>query len=128
MRRIDKIIVHCSATPGNMNIGAKEIDAWHKERGWRGIGYHYVITRNGFVEPGRSESEVGAHCKGHNSNSIGICWVGGADGEDNRTPEQIGAIRALVSILKLKYPNATLHGHREFSNKACPSFNIHTEL
>lgn len=133
MRKITKIIIHCSATPEGSDYTVADIDRWHKQRGWKGIGYHYVIYRDGSVHPGRPVEQIGAHCTGHNANSIGICYIGGlaADNKtpkDTRTPAQIQALRDLVGELKKKYPNATIHGHREFANKACPCFDVNTDL
>ena len=131
MRRIDKIIVHCAATPEGRYHTAAEIDAWHKQRGFRCIGYHYVVLLDGKVEAGRGEDEVGAHCTGENSNSIGVCYIGGCDKnmnpKDTRTPEQKKTLTALLTSLKEKYHDATIHGHREFAAKACPSFDAADE-
>ncbi len=129
MRKIDKIILHCSATPEGHDYTVADIDRWHRERGFNGIGYHYVIYLDGTVNPGRSIERIGAHCIGQNSNSIGICYIGGVttDGKtpkDTRTPAQRKALRELVDTLRKKYPGATVHGHYEFANKACPSFKI----
>ena len=128
MRKINKIIIHCSATPEGRHHTAKDIDSWHRAQGWKGIGYHYVILLDGTVETGRPESEIGAHTTGHNSDSIGICYIGGVNQEmnpkDTRTAEQRESMRKLVRELLLKYPLATIHGHREFANKACPSFDV----
>ena len=129
MRKITKIILHCSATPEGRDYTVADIDRWHKQRGWQGIGYHYVVYRDGSVHPGRPVEQIGAHTSGHNTNSIGVCYIGGvaADGEtpkDTRTPAQRAALRDLVELLRAEYPSATIHGHREFANKACPSFNI----
>lgn len=129
MRKITKIILHCSATPEGRDYTVADIDRWHKQRGWQGIGYHYVVYRDGSVHPGRPVEQIGAHTSGHNANSIGVCYIGGvaADGKtpkDTRTPAQRAALRDLVELLRAEYPNATIHGHREFANKACPSFNI----
>lgn len=132
MRNIDKIIIHCSATPEGKYITAEEIKQWHLQRGWKDIGYHYIIHLDGTIARGRPESVIGAHCSGYNKNSIGICYIGGV-AKDGKTPEDtrtVGQKRALIEILKrLKrdYPNATLHGHNEFANKACPSFNVKEE-
>lgn len=128
MRKITKIILHCSATPEGRDYTVADIDRWHKQRGWQGIGYHYVVYRDGSVHPGRPVEQIGAHTSGHNANSIGVCYIGGvaADGKtpkDTRTPAQRAALRDLVELLRAEYPNATIHGHREFANKACPSFN-----
>lgn len=132
MRRINEIIVHCSATPEGKDYTVGDIDRWHKARGWKGIGYHYVVYRDGSVHAGRNEAEAGAHCYGHNINSIGVCYIGGlaADGKtpkDTRTAEQRVALRRLLTSLKRKYPNASIHGHRDFAHKACPSFDATSE-
>lgn len=130
-REINRIIVHCSATPPDMDIGAAEIGRWHRDRGWQSIGYHYVIRRDGKVEIGRSENVAGAHTHLYNHDSIGVCWVGGVDSEnepqDNRTQDQRLALADLVWALRIKYPHATVHGHREFAAKACPSFDVQKE-
>lgn len=132
MRKVDEIILHCSATKEGQNFKAKDIDAWHKQRGFKGIGYHYVIDLDGTVERGRSEKEIGAHCLNHNARSIGICYIGGLDtgakAKDTRTPQQKAALAKLVADLKVKYPNATVHGHNEFANKACPCFTVKNEF
>lgn len=132
MRKINEIIVHCTATAEGKNFKAADIDRWHKAKGWNGIGYHHVVDLDGTVEPGRPESEVGAHCLKHNANSIGVVYVGGlaSDGKtpkDTRTPEQKTALVKLLTELKRRYPNATIHGHRDFAAKACPSFDATKE-
>ncbi|MBR2936099.1 MAG: N-acetylmuramoyl-L-alanine amidase [Paludibacteraceae bacterium] len=129
MRKITEIIIHCSCTPEGRNIGATTILGWHKERGYNDIGYHYVIRLDGTIETGRPVEHIGAHCKGHNRNSIGICYVGGTEKDcktpkDTRTPLQREALQQLCKQLKAEYPNATIHGHSDFANKACPSFNV----
>lgn len=133
MRKITKLIIHCSATPEGRDYTVADIDRWHRARGFKGIGYHYVIYRDGSVHPGRAVEVIGAHCTGQNANSIGICYIGGlaADGKtakDTRTPAQKEALRKLVAELKAKYPGVTVHGHREFANKACPCFDVKTQL
>ena len=133
MRKITKIIIHCSATPEGRDYTVADIDRWHKQKGWNGIGYHYVIYRDGSVHTGRDVEIMGAHCTGQNANSIGICYIGGmtADNKrpkDTRTPEQVAALRDLVELLKTEYPTATIHGHNEFANKACPCFDVKTDL
>ena len=129
MREINRIILHCSATPEGKDFTVADIDRWHKQRGWQGIGYHYVVYRDGSIHNGRDIAVAGAHTSGYNKDSIGICYIGGvaADGKtpkDTRTAEQIVALRELVDKLKKQYPQATIHGHYEFANKACPSFKI----
>lgn len=133
MRTINKIIIHCSATPEGRDYTVADIDSWHRQRGWNEIGYHYVIYRDGSVHTGRALDTAGAHCAGQNAHSIGICYIGGmtADGKkpkDTRTHAQKVALRELVKTLKTKYPNATIHGHNEFARKACPCFNAKTDL
>ena len=132
MRKINEIIVHCTATPEGKDFKAADIDKWHKQKGWDGIGYHHVVDLDGTVEPGRPESKVGAHCYGHNQNSIGVVYVGGVASngktpKDTRTPQQKAALSKLLTELKHKYPGATIHGHRDFAAKACPSFDATTE-
>ena len=132
MREINKIIIHCSATKEGQEISAATIDEWHKARGWKGIGYHYVIGLDGMIEYGRPITETGAHVKNHNKGSIGICYIGGLDSvsktaKDTRTPEQIATLLELLRVLKKLHPNATIHGHNEFSAKACPCFDAYNE-
>lgn len=129
MRVINQLFVHCAATKPTQDIGAKEIREWHvKGNGWKDIGYHFVIRRNGVVEDGRPVEQAGAHVAGHNANSIGICLVGGIDAagkpEANFTPEQWKALPRLLRVLKAQYPKATIHGHNEYAAKACPSFDV----
>lgn len=131
-RKITEIIVHCSATPGGKNYTVDTIRQWHLQRGFNDIGYHYVIYLDGTIHEGRSESVIGAHCTGHNSYSIGICYVGGcaSDGKtpkDTRTDAQKKSLIQLIKQLKVKYPSAKIHGHRDFANKACPSFDATQE-
>ena len=116
-----EIIIHCSATPEGRDYTVADITRWHRQRGFRTIGYHYVIYRDGSVHQGRSENEMGAHCLGHNATSIGICYIGGlaTDGrtpKDTRTPAQRAALVNLVAEMRRKYPGATVHGHNEFAN------------
>lgn len=140
MRKINDIIVHCSATAEGKDFKAADIDRWHKERGFGAvyngktyhIGYHYVIDIDGLVETGRPEELTGAHCKGHNSHSIGVCYIGGlaTDGKtakDTRTLAQKDALVNLLMHLKHKYPSASIHGHRDYAAKACPSFDATEE-
>ena len=131
-RKITEIIVHCAATPEGKDFTVDDITRWHKQRGFRTIGYHHVVYRDGSVHPGRPEGEIGAHCTGHNACSIGVCYIGGvaADGKTakgTRTPEQRKALLMLLRRLRAKYPNAKIHGHRDFAAKACPSFDATKE-
>lgn len=132
MRTIEKIIIHCSATPAGRHVTTADIDGWHRARGFRKIGYHYVIYLNGSIHPGRAESEIGAHCSGHNARSIGICYIGGCDASmrpaDTRTEAQKQSLRRLVESLRRRYPRASVHGHNEFAAKACPSFDVSAEF
>ena len=136
MRKINKIIIHCSATQEGKNITADTIDKWHKKRGWRGIGYHYVIALDGTMEYGRMVDVPGAHVKGHNANSIGIVYIGGVEAEkqngkwiakDTRTQAQKDTLLELLKVLKKLHPNASIHGHNEFAAKSCPCFDAYTE-
>lgn len=128
-RRIDKIILHCTATPEGVDYTVDQIRRWHIARNFNDIGYHFVIYRDGSVHKGRPVNIVGAHCTGQNTNSIGVVYVGGCatDGKtpkDTRTQAQITALREIVAKLQQEFPGATVHGHYEFANKACPSFKI----
>lgn len=124
------IVVHCSATQAKADIGAAEIDRWHRQRGWQCIGYHYVIRRDGTLETGRDDRVVGAHVEGHNSDSVGICMAGGIDAEgkaeNNFTEAQFATLRRLCHELKIKYPAAIVQGHRDFPGvkKDCPCFPV----
>ena len=131
-RNIQELIVHCSATPEGKDYSVDTIRQWHLQRGFSDIGYHYVIYRDGSIHIGRDESIIGAHCTGHNTNSIGVCYIGGcaSDGKtpkDTRTTEQKQSLVKLLKELKTKYPQASIHGHRDFSSKACPSFDATKE-
>lgn len=134
MRTINLIVIHCSATPAAHDIGRKEIDRMHRQRGFLRIGYHYVIRRNGAIEPGRELSAVGAHVEGHNANSIGVCMVGGLTPamkpENNFTQSQWASLAVLVSRLNNTYPAAAVVGHRDLPNvhKDCPCFDVKTWL
>jgi N-acetylmuramoyl-L-alanine amidase len=130
MREIREIIWHCSASPEGVDLSTESIRAYHtSERGWSDIGYHYVIELSGIVRTGRPEAKAGAHCSGRNAYSIGICYVGGCEKDgrtpkDTRTPEQRAALYRITEELLQRYPRATVHGHNEFSSKACPSFDV----
>ena len=138
MRQINKIILHCSDTPKGKHFDIDEIRRWHVEgNGWDDIGYHYLIYLDGSIHKGRPLNIMGAHTRGQNKNSIGICYVGGASNiknknkkfppEDTRTPQQKESLFKLIDELMCTYKGATLHGHNEFANKACPSFSVADE-
>ena len=131
-RNIKEIIIHCSATPEDKDFTVAQIREWHLASNFSDIGYHYVIYRDGSVHPGRDIDIVGAHCTGHNAYSIGICYIGGygKDGKtikDTRTDAQKSALLDILKKLKALYPAATIHGHKEFANKACPCFEVKNE-
>jgi len=132
MRTIKKIIIHSTATPAGRAVTVAEITGWHKARGFNGIGYHFVIGLNGEIWAGRDISVAGAHTVNHNADSIGIAYVGGTDINnkplDTRTDAQKKALFDLICELKNQFPNATVHGHRDFARTDCPSFNVKTEL
>lgn len=120
MRQIRKIIFHCSASDY-----PKQSAEWLRKiafaRGFDDISYHYVVNFDGSVEKGRNESEIGAHCQGHNHDSIGVCLTG----MDNFTEEQFASLRELAENLLFRYPKATIHGHHEFNqNKTCPRYSV----
>lgn len=137
-RKVDEIILHCTATPEGEDYTVAQIRQAHLARGFSDIGYHYLIGRDGKVYAGRPEAIAGAHCKGHNTRSIGISIVGGCPpravpewqykSKDTRTSSQKTALLRVVKELLGRYPGATVHGHNEFANKACPSFNVKTWL
>lgn len=133
MRKINKIIIHCSATKEGNPVTVDDIRRWHVQgRGWNDIGYHYVIELDGTVKQGRPQIAQGAHCFGQNENSIGVCYVGGLDEDmkpkDTRTPEQKEALKSLIFKIQSVFPEATIHGHNEFSAKACPCFDVSAEF
>lgn len=129
-RKINKIILHCTATPEGKHVTVESIRRYHVvHRGWKDIGYHFVIYLDGSIHKGRDIDMIGAHTAGYNANSIGICYVGGLskDGKksmDTRTDAQKKALRELLVQLRAIYPNATIHGHCEFANKSCPCFSV----
>ena len=123
------LIVHCSATRPSANLGVREIRQMHRDRGFSDIGYHFVIKRDGTVETGRELNAMGAHCKGLNDVSLGICLVGGVDNnlkpEANFTEEQMSSlIELLIDLQNTHYPHTDIRGHHDFANKACPSFHV----
>ena len=128
MREIRFIILHCADTEVDDCIDVSDIDRWHKEQGWVGVGYHYVITTDGRVQQGRPLEVVGAHCLYYNQDSIGICYIGGRRNgvlADTRTEAQRRAMEQLVLELMERFPKAVVCGHRDFNpDKACPCFNV----
>ena len=120
MRTISLIVIHCSAVRPDQTSSAADIDSWHRDRGFKfGIGYHYVIRRNGEIESGRPEWMVGAHCLNHNCHSIGVCYEGGLDirGQpaDTRTEAQKQTMRRLLEELHERYPRAVIVGHHDLN-------------
>ena len=131
MKKITHIVVHYSATYEDQNLTVKDIDKMHKARGWNGVGYHYVIRRDGTVEKGRPETTVGAHVGGQNSGKIGICCIGGLNratgpnqGVDNRTPAQVTALIRLIKEILSRHPSAKVVGHRDLAATQCPGFDV----
>lgn len=142
MRAIDLLVVHCSASRAEQDIGAAEIKKWHLGQGWKDIGYHWVIRRSGVVEAGRPEATAGSHVQGKNATSLGVCMVGGANakgrGENNFTPAQFSALAKKLKELRVRFPKAKICGHRDLSPdkdgdgivepaewvKECPSFDV----
>ena len=129
MRELNRIILHCSATKEGKDYSVETIRDWHvKGRGWSDIGYHWVIRLDGSIEVGRPLEKSGAHTKGHNKDSVGVCYIGGCDADgkpkDTMNPEQEKAWRMIVLSLRTLYGDLTIHGHNEFANKACPSFIV----
>lgn len=135
MRDINKIILHCSATREGHDVSTETIRGWHvNKRGWSDIGYHFVVLLDGTVDKARPIERQGAHVRGHNKGSIGIAYIGGVENErgkngkwipkDTRTDAQKKSLEELITYLMETYDDATLHGHNEFSSKACPSFDV----
>ena len=152
MRRIDTIIVHCTATKAMRHFNVNDVRRWHIQRGFSDIGYHYLVLVDGTIEAGRPLSIAGAHCQGHNAHSIGISYVGGLENKpgvpynklkakDTRTEAQKAALLSLLVELRKLYPKAKISGHRDFSPdknhngivepfewiKQCPSFDAKKE-
>ena len=137
MREINKIVVHCAATPPAMDVGVAEIDKWHRQRGFTptkdspACGYHKVIRRNGAIERGRPDTRVGAHAAGHNTGTLAVCLVGGvkADGQtpdNNFTEAQFNALKAVIKGWWDTYGVIPVVGHGSLPGvaKACPSFDV----
>lgn len=129
MRPLKRIILHCTATPEGKHFDVATIRRWHvKDRGWKDIGYHYVIYIDGSVHEGRPIEKAGAHTSGHNADSIGIVYVGGCDAKmkakDTLNEAQETAMVNLIKALREEHGELSLHGHNEFAAKACPSFKV----
>ena len=124
MRDIKEIIVHCAATSGD--VTAATIRKWHMDQGWSDIGYHHLIRMSGLIEPGRPKAKTGAHVKGHNKHSIGICLAGGIDGTaDYVTKAQWEALEMVVRAYVQQFPKAKVCGHNDFTDKkTCPNFDV----
>lgn len=133
MRELNRIILHCTATPSWREVSVDEIRRWHVEgNGWSDIGYHYVILLDGTIARGRPLDVAGAHVKGHNKDSIGVVYVGGTDvtgqPQDTLNSNQLFSLYKVVTSLRNLFGPLTLHGHNEFSDKACPSFIVSEKL
>ena len=132
MRHIDLIVIHCSATRCDQNFSVTSLIRWHEEK-FGFTGYHYYITRDGKIYQTRHENLVGAHAKGYNRHSLGICYEGGLDEQgksaDTRTPMQKQALLTLLRRLKKEHPDAEILGHRDLPNvhKDCPCFDARSE-
>ena len=133
MRRIDLIILHCSATKISQDFPVESLEACHKARGFKTTGYHYYVTKDGQLHQCRPEEMVGAHARRYNAHSIGICYEGGLDVNgkpaDTRTPAQKQTLVTLLRSLKVDYPEAQIIGHRDLPwvTKACPCFDAQSE-
>ena len=126
-REIKLLVIHCSATRCNVSFPVERLRECHLQRGFRDIGYHFYITRDGEIHRGRALEKVGAHCRNHNSHSIGVCYEGGLDADgktkDTRTMEQRGSLLALLRELRKQFPKALIVGHRDLNPmKGCPCF------
>lgn len=127
MRKINELVWHCTATPEGREVSVKEIDRWHKQRGWSGIGYHKVVHLDGTVSEGRPESKVGAHVAGRNTGTLGYVYVGGVatngkTPKDTRTPAQKATMLRLTREAIAKYGITKVSGHNQYAAKACPCF------
>ncbi len=129
LRKIDYLVVHCSDTEAGADYTVADIDRWHIERDWKGVGYHYVIRLSGAIENGRREDRIGAHVEGYNHNSIGVCLVGGkrlGAPANTYTSDQFTSLRTILTALLGRYPGAQVLGHHDFpsTKKACPCFDV----
>lgn len=130
-RIIKEVHVHCSGTKEGREFNVNDIDRWHKERGWDGCGYHYVIKLDGEIEIGRDVNKIPASIQGHNRHAIAICYIGGLDADgnpkDTRTDKQKASMYILLERLRNRYPDAKLYGHCDLANKSCPCFDVQKE-
>ena len=123
MRNIKKLVIHCSDSPSGRGDTAETVHKWHLEKGWDGIGYHYVIDEDGIIESGRPEYWIGAHVQGHNDDSLGICLIGNG----HYSPKQCASLIELLEDLLFKYPTALIYNHHYFNpEKGCPLLNDET--
>tara|TARA_R110001632_G_C11350460_1_gene418356 strand:- start:2848 stop:3282 length:435 start_codon:yes stop_codon:yes gene_type:complete len=132
MRTIENFIIHCSATPEGRDVTVDTIRRWHLKRGWSDVGYHFICLLDGTIKKGRPQEKIGAHTKGKNNHSIGICYIGGMDenmehSKDTRTEAQKKSLVRLLLNLKSEHCDAVVNSHKDFSNKACPSFDATKE-
>jgi N-acetylmuramoyl-L-alanine amidase len=123
-KEIKLLVVHCSDTKNSSNLDATDIHKMHLNFGWDGIGYHKIITRSGKIENGRPEYWIGAHVKGKNKISLGVCLIG----RDNFTKKQFISLERVLKKWKSIYPSAKIVGHKDTGNtkKTCPNFNVKT--
>lgn len=123
-KEIKLLVVHCSDTKNSSNLDATDIHKMHLNFGWDGIGYHKIITRSGKVENGRPEYWIGAHVKGKNKISLGVCLIG----RDSFTKKQFISLERVLKKWKNIYPSAKIVGHKDTGNtkKTCPNFNVQT--
>lgn len=132
-RPVDLLVIHCTATPPEMDIGVKEIRKWHMDKGWSDVGYHWVIRRDGTIEDGRPVNLIGAHTRGYNKKSLGLAMVGGVDEnmrpEANFTGKQWHSLGLMCRGTRAVLPKIAIQGHNEFDfGKACPSFPVQNWL
>lgn len=146
MRKIDMIVIHCSATRADVPLSPSQLDEMHRQRGFDGCGYHYYVRRDGEICTMRPVDRPGAHAKGYNQHSIGVCYEGGLDEQgrpaDTRTELQKRSLRVLVRVLAMDFQTRRIVGHRNLSpdlngdgviepeewTKVCPCFDVGTEL
>jgi N-acetylmuramoyl-L-alanine amidase len=128
-RKIERIVLHYTATPEGRDVDIKDVRQWHIDRGFDDVGYHFLVKLNGDIQRGRPIDVVGAHCYGYNSTSIGVCFVGGMSKDmsemlDTRTPAQKKSLELLLGALLRMYPDAELCGHRDLSSTDCPGIDV----